>query len=33
VLEKGGFVQEAYLRKHYRKDGQFIDARLYSLFH
>jgi RimJ/RimL family protein N-acetyltransferase len=32
VLQKCGFVQEGYLKKHYLKDGQFIDARLYSLF-
>jgi RimJ/RimL family protein N-acetyltransferase len=31
VLEKCGFAQEAYLKKHYLKDGTFIDARLYSL--
>ncbi len=31
VLEKCGFEQEGYLRKHYLKDGQFLDARLYSL--
>jgi RimJ/RimL family protein N-acetyltransferase len=31
VLEKCGFVQEGYLRKHYLKDGQFIDARLFAL--
>jgi RimJ/RimL family protein N-acetyltransferase len=31
VLEKCGFVHEAYLKRHYLKDGQFIDARLYSL--
>jgi ribosomal-protein-alanine N-acetyltransferase len=31
VLEKCGFVQEGYLRKHYLKDNQFFDARLYAL--
>jgi ribosomal-protein-alanine N-acetyltransferase len=31
VLEKCGFVQEGYLRKHYLKDGQYLDARLFSL--
>ena len=31
VLEKCGFVQEGYLRKHYLKDGKFIDARLFGL--
>lgn len=31
VLEKCGFQQEGYLRKHYLKDGQLIDARLYAL--
>jgi RimJ/RimL family protein N-acetyltransferase len=31
VLEKCGFQQEGYLRKHYVKDGKFIDARLYAL--
>ncbi|MFN4260694.1 MAG: GNAT family N-acetyltransferase [Gemmataceae bacterium] len=31
VLEKCGFVQEGYLRKHYLKDGQFRDAVLYAL--
>jgi hypothetical protein len=29
---RGGFEQEGYLKKHYRKDGQLIDARLYVLF-
>jgi [ribosomal protein S5]-alanine N-acetyltransferase len=32
VLEKCGFEQEGYLKKHHRKDGQLIDARLYALF-
>jgi RimJ/RimL family protein N-acetyltransferase len=31
VLEKCGFEQEGYLRKHYQKDGQLMDARLYRL--
>ncbi len=31
VLEKCGFQQEGYLRKHYLKDGRFIDARLYAV--
>jgi RimJ/RimL family protein N-acetyltransferase len=31
VLEKCGFEEEGFLRKHYRKDGQFIDARLFAL--
>ncbi len=31
VLEKNGFQQEGHLRKAYRKDGRFIDARLYAL--
>ena len=31
VLEKCGFQQEGFLRKHFRKDGQFIDARLFAL--
>jgi RimJ/RimL family protein N-acetyltransferase len=31
VLEKCGFQQEGFLRKHYLKDGQFIDARLFAL--
>jgi ribosomal-protein-alanine N-acetyltransferase len=30
VLEKCGFVQEGYLRKHYLKDGKFLDARLFG---
>jgi [ribosomal protein S5]-alanine N-acetyltransferase len=32
VLEKCGFEQEGYLKKHHRKDGRLIDARLYALF-
>jgi ribosomal-protein-alanine N-acetyltransferase len=31
VLEKCGFQQEGFLRKHFLKDGQFIDARLFAL--
>lgn len=31
VLEKNGFKLEGMLRKHFIKDGQFIDARLYAL--
>ena len=31
VLEKCGFAQEGYLRKHYFKDDHFLDARLYAL--
>ena len=31
VLEKCGFQQEGYLRKHFLKDGKFIDARLFAL--
>ena len=31
VVEKCGFVQEGYLRKHYLKDGQYLDARLFAL--
>lgn len=31
VLEKGGFQQEGLLRKHFLKDGRFIDARLFAL--
>jgi [ribosomal protein S5]-alanine N-acetyltransferase len=30
VLEKCGFVQEGFLRKHYLKDGILVDARLYA---
>jgi [ribosomal protein S5]-alanine N-acetyltransferase len=30
VLEKCGFVQEGLLRKHFLKDGQFIDVRLFA---
>ncbi len=31
VLEKCGFEQEGYLKKHYQKDGQLIDARSFAL--
>jgi RimJ/RimL family protein N-acetyltransferase len=31
VLEKCGFREEGFLRKHFLKDGQFIDARLFGL--
>lgn len=30
VLEKAGFQKEGYLRKHYAKDGQFLDGILYA---
>jgi RimJ/RimL family protein N-acetyltransferase len=31
VLEKCGFHEEGFHRKHFRKDGQFLDARLFGL--
>ena len=31
VLEKCGFQQEGFLRKHHLKDGQLIDAFVYGL--
>jgi [ribosomal protein S5]-alanine N-acetyltransferase len=31
VLEKCGFVQEGLLLKHFLKDGQFIDVKLFAL--
>jgi RimJ/RimL family protein N-acetyltransferase len=31
VLEKCGFQQEGFLRQHFLKDGQFLDARLFGL--
>ncbi len=31
VLEKCGFQQEGYLRKHFLKEGMFLDARLFAL--
>lgn len=30
VLEKCGFEQEGYLRRHFLKDGQLLDARLFG---
>jgi [ribosomal protein S5]-alanine N-acetyltransferase len=30
VLEKCGFEQEGFLRKHFRKDGEYLDVRLYA---
>jgi RimJ/RimL family protein N-acetyltransferase len=31
VLEKCGFQEEGFLRRHFLKDGKFIDARLFAL--
>jgi RimJ/RimL family protein N-acetyltransferase len=31
VLEKCGFVQEGFLRKHHLKDGHHLDSQLYAL--
>lgn len=31
VLEKCGFEQEGYFKKHFVKDGKFIDAKAYGL--
>jgi RimJ/RimL family protein N-acetyltransferase len=31
VLEKCGFELEGYLKKHYLKDGEFLDAKPYGL--
>jgi len=31
VLEKCGFQEEGFLRKHFVKDGKFINARLFGL--
>jgi RimJ/RimL family protein N-acetyltransferase len=31
VLEKNGFLQEGYLRKHLRKDGAYLDIRFFAL--
>ena len=31
VLAKCGFEEEGFLRKHFAKDGQFLDARLFGL--
>jgi RimJ/RimL family protein N-acetyltransferase len=33
VLQNCGFVQEGFLRKHYLKDGQYLDARSFALVH
>jgi [ribosomal protein S5]-alanine N-acetyltransferase len=30
VLEKNGFEQEGFLKKHYKKDGKYIDCKLYG---
>jgi RimJ/RimL family protein N-acetyltransferase len=31
VLQKCGFQQEGFLRKHYLKDGRYLDARAFAL--
>ena len=31
VLEKCGFREEGFLRKHFLKGGRFVDARLFAL--
>ena len=31
ALEKCGFQEEGFLRKHFLKDGRFLDARLLAL--
>jgi RimJ/RimL family protein N-acetyltransferase len=31
VLENCGFQQEGFLRKHYLKDGKFLDSKLFAL--
>jgi RimJ/RimL family protein N-acetyltransferase len=31
VLEKCGFQEEGFLRKHFVKDGEFLDARLFAM--
>lgn len=31
VLDKCGFQHEGYLRKHYLKDGKYLDAKLFAL--
>ena len=31
VLEKCGFHEEGFLRKHFLKDGKFLDARLFAM--
>jgi ribosomal-protein-alanine N-acetyltransferase len=33
VLEKCGFQPEGFLRRHFHKDGKFLDARLLALLH
>jgi len=30
ILEKHGFIQEAYFRENFYFDGQFLDSRIYS---
>lgn len=30
VLEKNGFTEEGFLKKHYRKEGQLLDGRLFA---
>ena len=31
LTRQGPFVREGYLRKQFRKDGQFLDAVVYAL--
>ncbi len=31
VLEKCGFQLEGYLKKHFLKEGQYLDAKLFAL--
>jgi ribosomal-protein-alanine N-acetyltransferase len=31
VLEKCGFAQEGYSKKHFLKDGKYLDARFFAL--
>ncbi len=31
VLQKNGFVQEGYFKKHFLKNGQYLDARFFAL--
>ncbi|MBP6649301.1 MAG: GNAT family N-acetyltransferase, partial [Bacteroidia bacterium] len=31
LLEKSGFVREAYFRENYYYDGKFLDSAIYSL--
>lgn len=33
LLERAGFVQEAYLRENYYYNGRFLDSAIYSLIH